>query len=250
MTARKRDIQTFYHDVNPDDYRGDDVICSICQSTFRIFAPHGLEVRQNSRCLNCGSLERHRLLWMYLNEKTNIWTRSRKKLLHFAPEPIFYYLFSTVRNIKYFPCDLQPELYSLKGGSIVVKVDITSIPFEDNSFDVILCSHVLEHVKNDHLAMRELRRVLKKKGWGIFQVPIDNTKDVTYEDASIITPEARKTAFGQHDHVRLYGNDYKDRLAAAGLEVHADPYVRQFTKEEIFRYGFDSEEIIFFCKKG
>ena len=114
-------------------------------------------------------------------------------------------------------------------------MDITDIPFEKDTFDFILCNHVLEHVPDDKLAMSELYRVMKKGGNGIFQVPIDYGRATTYEDWTITTPEERKKAFGQHDHVRWYGQDYKLRLHEAGFSVHEDDFVKKFSSEDIYK---------------
>lgn len=235
--------------LRQNQFKGDKVFCEICKSSFSEFAPHGLNKRPNARCLNCDSLERHRLFWKYLKEKTNFFDGSRKRVLHFAPEKMFYNKFSNLDSIEYIPCDLFPERYHFKGKVPVHKVDITRIPFDDHYFDVIICNHVLEHVPDDAQAMRELNRVLKAGGWGIFQVPIDYQREITYEDFSITTPEERQKAFGQHDHVRWYGQDYPKRLKAAGHNVVADPFVKTFTDEEIFKFGFDPNELIYFCKR-
>jgi ubiquinone/menaquinone biosynthesis C-methylase UbiE len=112
-------------------------------------------------------------------------------------------------NIDYFPCDLDEQKFNGFQGKGVSHADITDIPFEDNFFDFIICNHVLEHIPDDGLAMRELRRVLKAEGWAILQVPIDYQLATTYEDISINTPEVRSKAFGRYDHVRWYGRDYK-----------------------------------------
>lgn len=228
-------------------YRGDKVFCPICESKYEIFAPFYLN-QKKSRCINCGSLERHRLLWLYLNEKTNIFKSKKIKLLHFAPEKTFYDIFSVNHNIDYYPCDLFPEHYKYRGVTKVIKADITDLQFYTNYFDIILCNHVLEHIPNDIKAMAELKRVLKINGWGIFQVPIKYKLEKTYEDFSITTPEGREKAFGQHDHVRWYGKDYKDRLASVGFNVHEDDYVRKFSSDDIFKYCLTPNELIYYCE--
>ena len=231
-------------------YYGNKVLCPICNSKFKEFAPFGLVTRKNARCLNCGSLERHRLLWKYLNEKTDLFSKDKKiRLLHFAPEKMFYDVFSINPNIEYYPCDLDPEYYGYKGSVKINKVDIIDIPFEENYFDVILCNHVLEHIPDDALAMSELYRVMKKGAWAILQVPIDYSRDTTYEDFSISTPEGREKAFGQDDHVRWYGRDYIDRLKKAGFVVKEDDFINSFSKDNLLQYGFIGSELIYYCKK-
>jgi len=228
-------------------YEGNQVTCIICNSNYREFAPYGVKNRKNARCHICGSLERHRLLWKYFIDKKLF--NKPMSILHFAPEKVFYNFFSTSKDIEYFPCDLMPEVYNYKGKTKIIKADITSIPFDSNSFDFILCNHVLEHIPDDKLAMSELYRVMKDGGMGIFQVPIDYNREQTYEDFSITTPEGRLKAFGQHDHVRWYGRDYKDRLAKVGFQVVEDDFVKTFSEKEQFKYGFMNSEMIFSVKK-
>lgn len=235
---------------NANSHDGNAVFCTICHSEFNEFGEFGVGNRKNARCHKCGSLERHRLLWKYLNERTDLLTNGSKlKLLHFAPERIFYNIFSELQNIEYCPCDLMPERYAYNGKAKITQADITDIPFEDNSFDIILCNHVLEHIPDDARAMSELYRVMKKGGWAILQVPIDYSRETTYEDFSITDPQEREKAFGQSDHVRWYGRDYKNRLEKSGFIVNEDDYIHTFSQEEIFRYGFMDSELIYYCKK-
>jgi SAM-dependent methyltransferase len=134
----------------------------MCNSEFRSFAPFGIQKRPNAKCPNCGSLERHRLLFHYLREKTSFFeTGTVRKLLHFAPETMFQAIFRQMESIHYFPCDLHPEKY----GEEVLRADITNIPFHDTSMDVIFCNHVLEHIPDDQKAIAELYRVTKPGGW-------------------------------------------------------------------------------------
>ena len=228
-------------------FKGNIVYCSICHSTYRGFGPFGNKKRRNARCHNCGSLERHRLVWKYIQDKKLI--NKPMQLLHFAPEKVFYDIFSESAEITYFPCDLHPKVYNYRGKIAIRKADITEIPFEVNSFDFILCNHVLEHIPNDALAMSELYRVIKPNGLGIFQVPIDYNRDTTYEDFSITSKKGRLKAFGRRDHVRWYGKDYKERLRKAGFDVTEDDFINSFSMEEQFRFGFDSTEQIYLCKK-
>jgi len=230
-------------------YRGDKVVCPICNSKFREFRPDGLT--KNVICHKCGSFERHRLLWMYLNEKSDLFNVNNKiRLLHFAPEKVFYDAFSTYQNIEYYPCDFTPETYAHYAKKVKIeKIDITDISFEENYFDIIICSHVLEHISDDTLAMSELYRVLKKGGWSILQVPIDYNRETTYEDFSITTAKGRKKAFGQDDHVRIYGRDYKDRLKKVGFVVNVDDFIKSFSQEDLVKYGLLSSHLIYNCKK-
>jgi len=225
------------------------VKCPICKSRFEIFKPFGLPIRKNAQCPNCQSLERHRLLWLYLQTKERINDFKNIRILHFAPEEIFFNYFSNNNKIEYFPVDLYPEIYKYKGQSKISRADITQIPFPQNHFDFILCNHVLEHIIDDKRAMAELYRVMKKGGFGIFQVPIDYSRESTYEDFSITDPSKREIEFGQYDHVRWYGKDYPERLKNAGFKVYEDEFVKTFNTKGLFKNGLMKNEIIYNCKK-
>lgn len=231
---------------------GDNVHCVCCNKSFITFLPFGLVKRANALCPNCGSLERHRLHWHYMENKTTLFSGSAKrlKLLHVAPEVIFYNKFNTSDQLDYVPCDKFEEGYESSYPAKTINVDITDINFEDNTFDVIYCSHVLEHVIEDKKAMQELRRVLKPGGWAMLQVPLDSNRDKTFEDSLITDPQERGKAFGQRDHVRVYGNDYKNRLVEAGFSVTVDNYLQNFSEDEIFQNGFMKGEDIYICTKS
>jgi len=224
------------------------VVCPLCNSEFNAFTPFGIIQRENARCPQCGSLERHRLLWLYLHKKKIVNILPNISILHFAPEKALYDYFSKNNSIQYIPCDIMPDKYNYNGHATVVKVDIINIPYDDNFFDIILCNHVLEHIQDDYKAMSELFRVMKKGGWGIFQVPMSHNNN-TYEDFSITSPQEREKAFGQLDHVRVYGKDYKKRLESAGFNVVEDNYVKSFSKRELFKYGLIDSEVIYLCTK-
>jgi SAM-dependent methyltransferase len=181
------------------------------------------------------------MLWLYLKNETEIFTK-KIKLLHFAPEPAFHRIFKKSSNISYDTIDLNSPLAK-------IKADICNLPLEDNMYDFILCNHVLEHIDDDIKAMSELYRVLKKGGIGIFQIPIDINRDKTFEDSSIKNPKERNKVFGQYDHVRIYGTDYYDRLRSVGFSVEQVKYSDNLTKDEIKKYCLSSTEIIPVCKK-
>jgi len=221
-------------------YTGNKCYCPICETSLRQFYPAGIVPRENARCPVCGSLERHRMIWLYLNHETDLFVSRQKKMLHIAPESFFTDKLSKCSYIEYLSADLINP-------AAMVKMDITDIKYPDNSFDVIYCSHVLEHVPDDQTAMKELARVLSPKGWAILQVPIDT--DQTFEDPTITDPQERERLFGQSDHVRVYGLDYKDRLEAAGFQVKVVPYLAQFDVSDKHRYGLGIDrDDIYFCQ--
>ena len=210
--------------------------------TYRKLLPYGrLRPRENALAPDSISLERHRLIWLYLKEKTNFFS-DNLKFLHIAPEYCFIKLFKNQKNLDYTTADLNSPWAD-------VKMDVHDIPFEDNSFDVIMCNHVLEHVQDDRKVMKEFYRVIKKGGWGIFQVPIDTNQEKTFDDPSITDPKEREKHYWQDDHVRLYGLDYGNILSEAGFEVVEDDYINTLDPKLVERYALPKGEIIYFCKK-
>jgi SAM-dependent methyltransferase len=198
--------------------------------------------RENALCPNCLSLERHRLLWLYLKKRTSFFSE-RLKFLHIAPELCFIHRFEKLDNLEYITADLESPLAR-------VKMDIHQIPFQENTFDVVMCNHVLEHVEDDIHAMREIFRVLKKDGWAIMQVPfMGKNLEITYEDPSIRNPSEREKIYGQRDHVRTYGQDYPERLRKAGFHVEEDQFIRTMDQNDILRFGLPENEIIYFATK-
>ena len=210
--------------------------------SFKKFLPYGYEnPRENVLSPSTLSLERHRLLWLYLKNETDLFTHPHK-LLHFAPEQAFYKRFKNLKNLEYTTTDLNSPLAD-------VKADICNLPFADNSFDVLLCNHVLEHIPDDTKAMQELYRVLKPGGWGIFQIPQDLKRDITFEDDSITDRKERARIFGQYDHVRIYGRDYFDKLRSIGFTVEEVDYTHMLPKEEVDRFRLAKGEIIPLVRK-
>lgn len=196
--------------VRKAQYRGDDRLCPVCGTTSREFLPFGSEARPGAACPHCRSLERHRLLWLFLQSRTDLFDGRPRTMLHVAPEECLASRFRAALGDGYLTADLD-------GSKAMVAMDITDIRYPDESFDVICCSHVLEHVQDDRRAMREFHRTLKKDGWAILLVPIGAER--TFEDPSVTDPDERTRLFGQFDHVRLYGRDYVDRLREAGFAV-------------------------------
>lgn len=223
-------------------YRGKTFEDPIDGKTFRSFLPYGYEnSRENVLSPSTLSLERHRLLWLFLKKETNFFT-APLKVLHFAPEQAFYKRFRKLKNLAYTTTDLNSPLAD-------VKADICNLPFSENSFDVILCNHVLEHIPNDTKAMQELYRVLKPGGWGVFQIPQDLNRARTFEDNSITNKTERAKIFGQYDHVRIYGRDYFEKLRSIGFKVTEMDFTAQLTDAEIERYRLAEGEIIPFVEK-
>jgi SAM-dependent methyltransferase len=224
------------------------VQCPVCQSVQETFLPAGVACqRPNARCGICGSLERHRLVWLYLLDKKKL-VLPKIRVLHFAPEWTFHRLLSIASNVDYWPVDIDPASFKY-GGTPVTKTDIVDIPFKENWFDGVLCNHVLEHIPNDLLAMKELLRVIKPGGWAVLQVPINQDAQQTDEDSSVVTPEERELRFGQRDHVRFYGRDYPDRLTRAGFKVTVEKYVENFDEKTRIYFGLNEKETLFFCEK-
>ena len=212
--------------------------------SFRMFLPYGYgNQRNNVLSPSTLSLERHRLLWLYLKNETDFFTaKEKKKVLHFAPEQEFYKRFKKQTNIDYTTTDLLSPLAD-------VKADICNLPFEDNTYDVIFCNHVLEHIPDDTKAMQELYRVLKPGGTGIFQIPQDLTRATTFSDDNITDQKERAAIFGQYDHVRIYGRDYFDKLRSIGFKVIEEDYTAKITPELVEKYCLAKGEIIPICFK-
>lgn len=210
--------------------------------SFSKFLPYGYQ-KQRSNVLSPStlSLERHRLLWLYLQNETDFFT-AEHRMLHFAPEQAFYKRFRAMKNLDYTTTDLNSPLAD-------VKADICKLPFEDDSYDVIFCNHVLEHITDDTKAMQELFRVLKPKGWAILQIPQDLTREHTFEDNSITDRKERAEIFGQYDHVRIYGRDYFEKLRQIGFEVEEADYTKKLSSDQIEKFRLPEGELIPVCRK-
>ena len=218
-------------------FKGDNFTDPIDGKSYRKFLPYGYgKQRENALSPGTLSLERHRQMWLYLQNETDFFTKNYK-VLHIAPEQEFLRKFKKMKNLDYISADLFSPI-------VDVKADILDLPFENESFDVIFCNHVLEHIEDDRKAMGELLRVMKKGGWGIVQVPMKNSLEKTYEDFTIKDPKERQKHFGQYDHVRWYGMDYFDRLKSVGFEADANFYSQKFSKEEIKKFGLRENEIL------
>jgi SAM-dependent methyltransferase len=212
--------------------------CPVCESSVASFRNFGPD--RNAWCPVCLAMARHRAAWLFLKEKTDLFhSGGKRKMLHLAPEPAFAERFSRLPHLEYITADLD-------GTGVMMAMDITQIKLPDASFDVIYCSHVLEHVPDDLRAMRELKRVLRPSGWALFMVPI--TVDRTVEDPSITDPGERERLFGQVDHVRRYGQDFLDRLCDSGYDVEIT-YASQLAGEaDQIRMGVFGNEAMYLCR--
>ena len=224
--------------------KGDKFTDPIDGKSFRKFLPYGYgKQRENALSPSTLSLERHRLMWLFLNDETNFFTSTKKlKVLHIAPEQCFLDIFRKQENLDYITSDLKSPIAD-------VKADICDLPFKDNEFDVVFCNHVLEHIPNDKKAMQELYRVLKKGGFGIFQIPQDLSRATTFEDDSITDKKQRAEIFGQYDHVRVYGRDYFNKLRAVGFNVDEVDYTKKISSEKLEKYCLMKGEILPVCYK-
>lgn len=222
-------------------YFGRKFVCPCCSRGFRKFFPHGVEPRSNAVCPGCNSLERHRLLCLYLNERTNIFS-GNLSILHVAPEYILQKKLCALPGVRYLSIDLKHKL-------AMRKMDLTRLTIPNNVFDVILASHVLEHIRDDREAMRELYRVLKPGGWAIIQSRLDKKLHATFEFPDNATPEYRAYVSGSKDHFRVYGRDYKQKLEAIGFQVTVDDFAGKMTAELIKKYSIHPNEDIYLCRK-
>lgn len=220
-------------------YRGRGRECPVCNSRYRRFMPYGyVTSREDALCPHCLSLERHRMIWLWLKESSNLF-EGYPRLLHIAPEVSLMRHFKRhYRNNKnYITADLESPLADLH-------FDVQNIPLGDESVDIIICNHLLEHVEDDRRAMAELYRILKRGGWGIMLVPEERGRATTFEDDTITDPEERTRIFGQYDHRRIYGRDYDERLAAVGFRVERIAYNEQLSSEQRQRYAIGTDDLI------
>lgn len=225
-------------------YKGNKFTDPIDGKSFRKFLPYGYEnQRENALSPSTLSLERHRLLWLYLKNETAFFTSTIKlKVLHIAPEQCFLQRFKEQKNLEYITTDLESPIAD-------VKADICDLPFENSAFDIVFCNHVLEHIPDDAKAMQELFRVMKKGGFGIFQIPQDLHRETTFEDDTITDPKERTKIFGQYDHVRVYGRDYFDKLRNVGFIVDEVHYAKNMNSKLASKYALMLAEILPVCRK-
>ena len=215
--------------------------CPVCRSRVRFFLPHGLKPRVGAECPVCSGLERHRLVWMVLNRRTDLFDARLKKMLHIAPETVYSRQLRRLNHLFYVSADLRLP-------SAMIRLDVTRLPFPGRTFDAVYCGHVLEHVPEDRKALKELFRVMAPGGWALIQVPI--TAAETMEDPAVVEPAERTAAYGHPDHVRRYGPDVQARLTAAGFSVRQIRAADVVTLREAEKMGIKDHKGVFLCKKA
>lgn len=221
-------------------FLGKSYFCPICNTYYRKFLPFSKE--SNIACPKDDSLDRHREIWLFLKYKTALFSNNLK-VLHFAPEYCLQKRFKTMTNLNYVSADLDSS-------EAMIQMDITNILFQDNTFDVILCNQVLEHIVDDRKAMEELFRVLRPEGWCLINIPIDLKREKTYENKNITNPRIREELFGQEDHVRIYGRDFIKRLEKTGFDVkRVDSFLKSLSREKIEKLSLNIRVKLFFCIK-
>jgi SAM-dependent methyltransferase len=244
VISEKNRLKLFYlfFKVRSVFYRGSVYYCNCCNKSFRKFINHGNIPRENAACPYCGSLERTRLLLLYLLNETDIFEPG-KKILHFAPEKMLEKKFKKIKN-EYVPADINPAYAD-------VVIDITNIPYPENTFDYIICSHVLGHVPDESKAIDEMYRVLKPGGRAFILTVINKELASTFEDHSIQSPIDKLKYYGECDLVRLHGLDFGKRLMRVNSEVHEVDYRKTFSESELKRFslGDGDRELIFDCNK-
>jgi len=241
-------------------YRGQAIECPICGFGFRKMLPGGFQsdvitekeiigagLRNNNICPYCLSTDRDRLVFLYLKHQSHIFTK-HLKILHVSPEPALYQVISKIEGIDYTIGTKYAEgsYYPAE----ITFFDLTGMPHKDNTFDLVICNHVLEHIPDDLQAMSEIHRILKPGGEAILQVPMSYKIEKTMEDDTVISEADRHRVFGQFDHVRIYGSDYQERLESVGFQVSIhQPTQEAWIREDTSKYALNEKEYLFVAHK-
>lgn len=237
-------LSYLFKKIAPIVYKGNNVECPVCNRSYSKFLSYGSSIahRENVLCPGDLTLERHRLMWLYLKDHSDFFTSNKLNVLHIAPEQCFHQRFKQQENLNYLTGDLVSPIADLH-------FDLHQIPLEENRFDVVFCNHVLEHVNDANQCMRELYRVMKPGGWGIMQVPQDFDREITFEDSSITCEEDRERYYWQKDHVRLFGKDYPNWLENAGFNVEVFEKEKFYSMSQIKRFRLQEKEILYIVHK-
>lgn len=228
--------------VRASAFVGRRYVCSCCGWHLRAFTAGGTSMREKPTgyCPRCNAKARHRRIWLYLEQRTDLLT-TPARLLHVSPKYALARRFARTATLDPVGIDLVP------GPHVDMVADLRDLPFPSASFDVALCVHVLEEIEEDRTAMAELHRVVRPGGWALVSVPT-RLDQPTYEDPSIVTPRDRRRAFGERAHVRVYGHDLVDRLEGVGFRVEVD-LARDVDAATRDRYGLRDDENLFLCHR-
>lgn len=222
-------------------YIGRRYFCPVCRSHLRKFIKSDPLDQEGTICPVCLSHKRHRLTWMYILDESGILSPPVKKILHASPEPSIEKHLRKNKFVNYYSSDYLP--------GPMIRADLTELCFRNSEFDIIIASHVLEHIPDDRKAMKELFRILSRPGTAFLMVPVDSSRKTTFEDLLITDPEERKKHFGQSDHVRIYGTDYYKRLEDAGFTVQRIKLPVQEVPDLLRKYNISSDEEIILALK-
>ncbi|HEY0346002.1 MAG TPA: methyltransferase domain-containing protein [Solirubrobacteraceae bacterium] len=220
-------------------HRGSTVHCPVCDHRFDRFKDDWN--RPRALCWRCGSHERHRAQWLLLERRPELLAGARS-LLHFSPEWCLRRKLQAWPGLRYVTTDLDPR------AEADLRLEITALDVPDGAFDMIICSHVLEHVGDDTGAMGELRRISAAGGVVLVMAPLALDRTTTYEDPRITAPAERERAFLQRDHVRLYAPDITDRLRTAGFAVETVDLHAELGPAAAARYGLLASDLVFLCR--
>lgn len=221
---------------------GNKYMCPCCGWRLRAFTHGGasFKTRHRGYCPRCNAKARHRRDWLLLKDKTNLF-RDELRLLHVSPKYSLLRRLKRMENLQYTAVDLYARPH------MDVQMNLAAVPFRSDTFDALICIHVLEHVKDDRHAIQELYRMVKPGGWAFISVPI-RFDQPTYEDPTITTAEGRRQAFGERSHYRVYGHDLAERLQSCGFEIQV--YLGEdIDPQKMAKYGLLDDETVFLCKR-